>query len=161
MKSVAVRSGVLSQAEAGGRSARKSDVLSFTRGIHEFPELITFQAGVGPIAIVREKSNGLAATYPVKTDSRRRHDISRDCALTTPTMLGGLLLQVSNRAIVVPTMNVDRSSLRIKVAEIVAVENKDADAGELASRFHLFGSTVFLNYLNQKKRETVHLFNGF
>ena len=34
-------------------------------------------------------------------------------------------MQVSDQAIVVPTMNVDRT-LRIKVAEIVTVENKDA-----------------------------------
>ena len=73
---------------------------------------------------MREKIERLGGNISVKTVPAAGTTF-RVIVPLTAAMLGGIVVQVSDQAIVVPTMNVDRT-LRIKVAEIVTVENKDA-----------------------------------
>ncbi|MEK6729179.1 MAG: response regulator, partial [Planctomycetota bacterium] len=124
VKSVAVRSGVLSQAEAEALGEEEVTSLVFHSGISTSSRVDNISGrGLG-LAIVREKIERLGGSISVKTVPAAGTAF-RVIVPLTAAMLGGIVVQVSNQAIVVPTMNVDRT-LRIKVAEIVTVENKDA-----------------------------------
>ncbi len=124
VKSVAVRSGILSQAEAEALGEEEVTSLIFHSGVSTSSMVNNISGrGLG-LAIVREKIERLGGSISVKTDINTGTTF-RVIVPLTAAMLGGIVVQVSDQAIVVPTMNVDRT-LRIKVAEIVTVENKDA-----------------------------------
>ena len=124
VKSVAVRSGVLSQAEAEALGEEEATSLVFHSGVSTSSRVDNISGrGLG-LAIVREKIERLGGNISVKTVPAAGTTF-RVIVPLTAAMLGGIVVQVSDQAIVVPTMNVDRT-LRIKVAEIVTVENKDA-----------------------------------
>lgn len=124
VKSVAVRSGILSQAEAEALGEEEVTPLIFHSGVSTSSRVNNISGrGLG-LAIVREKIERLGGSISVKTDINAGTTF-RVIVPLTAAMLGGIVVQVSDQAIVVPTMNVDRT-LRIKVAEIVTVENKDA-----------------------------------
>ena len=124
VKSVAVRSGVLSQAEADALGEEEVTSLIFHSGVSTTSRVDNISGrGLG-LAIVREKIERLGGGISVTTVPSAGTTFRVTVPLTA-AMLGGIVVQSSNQAIVVPTMNVDKT-LRIKVAEIVTVENKDA-----------------------------------
>ncbi len=124
VKSVAVRSGVLSQAEAEALGEEEVTSLVFHSGVSTSSRVDNISGrGLG-LAIVREKIERLGGSISVKTIPNCGTTFRVQAPLTAAT-LGGIIVQTSDQVIVVPTMNVDRT-LRIKADEILTVESKDA-----------------------------------
>ncbi len=124
VKSVVVRNGVLSQAEADALGEEEVASLVFHSGVSTSSRVNNISGrGLG-LAIVREKIERLGGSISVKTVPDGGTTFRLLAPLTAAT-LGGIIVQTSEQVIVVPTMNVDRT-LRIRVSEIVTVENKDA-----------------------------------
>lgn len=124
VKAVAVRNGILSQAEGEALGDEESASLVFHSGVSTSSRVNNISGrGLG-LAIVREKIERLGGSISVKTVTNGGTTFRVIVPLTAAT-LGGIIVQVSGQVIVVPTMNVDRT-LRIKANEIVTVENREA-----------------------------------
>jgi len=124
VKSVAVRNGVLLQADADALSDEESALLVFQSGVSTSSRVNKISGrGLG-LAIVREKIERLGGHISIKTIPSLGTTF-RVVVPLTAAMMGGIIVRVSDQVIVVPTINVDRT-MRIKANEIVMVENREA-----------------------------------
>ncbi len=123
VRSAALKSGVISQEEAGKLDEQESLALVFQSGVSTSP-IITAISGRGlGLVIVREKVEKLGGVVSVET----HQDIGTTFKISLPLTLArfrGIAARVDEHLFVLPTANVDRV-MRVNKEDIKTVENRE------------------------------------
>jgi two-component system chemotaxis sensor kinase CheA len=123
LKAAAVRTGTLTEEQAGGLSEAAAHALVFESGLSTSPILTEISGrGLG-MAIVQEKVTKLGGRIAVETT---RH-VGTTWRITLPVTLAtfrGILVQSGGQTFVLPTLAVERIQ-RVNLEQIATIENRE------------------------------------